>query len=1046
MPRDRRNTRCPGGETGGAARRIGGPPDVAGPVPAESRRGLDRRDFLKSAGFAIGAAFAAGCHRAPVDEAVPFLSQPEAVVPGKAVWYASACSACPAGCGTLVKTRDGRPIKLEGNPDHPLSRGGLCALGQASLLGLYDSLRLEAPLDDGDTTDWAGADREICAALERVAARGGRLRLLTGSLTGPTERAAAQRFLADWRARGADTAWVTYDGLSSSAIRQAHERTHGRGVLPRYRFDRADVVVSFGADFLGTWISPVEHTAGYRTPRPAGIDGSPTLPRPRRHVQLEARMSLTGTNADRRVPLAPGETGLAITHLAERVSRRAGTDLGFGELEAAPLDEALLDELADELWNARGASLVVSGSQDVEVQALVNLLNEMLGNVGETVDLERPSAQRTGDDRRLAELLDELRRGAVDAVVVSGVDPVAELPGGEDLAAALGRAELSVSLADHRTATAAACRFVCPEPHFLETWRDLEPVPGVAVVAQPTIRPLGDTRPLIESLAAWSATRSGTDDGSAEVPSAYRQIQDHWRAHVFPRRTGRKPYPSGDFQSFWDRAVHDGVARVDPLIGLEQGTADRPGSFRAEAVRPVATASRPALGRFDLVLYPEVGILDGRGAENPWLQELPDPVTKVTWGNVASLSPAAADELGVRDGDLVGLSLDGDLRTLELPVRVQPGQHDRVVAVALGYGRIGTARFSGVGPQWIEKRPTVDTGQPVGIDASPWLRLEGGALRYQRTGLAVHSTGRRRELATTQRYDRLEVPARLGRLVEHGDQPREAARTLGLAALLAGENDGQPTEDGAEHRATLWAEHRYDGHHWGMIVDLAACTGCSACVVSCQAENNVPVVGRDEVVREREMHWLRIDRYYTGSGERVSAIYQPMLCQHCDNAPCETVCPVLATVHSSEGLNQQIYNRCVGTRYCANNCPYKVRRFNWFDYPHEDRLQNMVLNPDVVVRSRGVMEKCSLCVQRIQEQKIEAKTAAKPLEDGAIRTACEQSCPARAITFGDLGDPESRVARLAHDRRAYRVLEELNVKPSVAYLADVRNREEDHRV
>lgn len=1028
-------------------------------APKGSADGLDRRDFLKSVGFAVGASLAAGCRRPPAEEAVPFLEQPEETVPGKAVWYASACSACPAGCGTLVKTRDGRPIKLEGNPDHPLSRGGLCALGQASVLGLYDTLRLRAPLRgpfrgrvrDAEKTDWPTADAEIAGRLRQIAERGGRVRLLTGTVTGPAERAAIEGFLGRLADAGADAAHVAYDALSSSAIREAHERTHGAAVLPRYRFDRAEVIVSFDADFLGTWISPVEHTAGYRERRVPGSSGEEAghgaEPALSRHVQIESRMSLTGTNADRRIPVAPGDLGPAMSHLAARVAERAGVDLGLDVPdEPPPVDEGLLESLTDDLWRARGRALVVSGSQDPDVHVLVNAVNHLLGAEGSTLDLERPSNQRRGDDRKLAALLAELRRGEVDALLIREVDPVAELPDGAALAEALEATELTVALAGHRTETAAACRWVCPEPHFLEAWRDAEPVAGIAVLAQPTLRPLGDTRPMLESLPAWSGATSAS---GGRAPSAYRQIRDHWRTHVFPRRKSKKPYPSGDFQAFWDRAVHDGVAELT----VDAAPAARALRFRAERVGPIRRRQTAAPGRFELVLHPEIGILDGRGAENPWLQELPDPVTKATWGNVASLSPRAARDLSIEQGDVVRLALEGVRETLELPALIQPGQDDRTVAVALGHGRAGTARFAGVGPRWIEKRPTTAEGEPVGVNLSPWLEVTAGALRYERRGLTVHATGRRRPPATTQRYDRLEVPEELAGRLGSTETRRTVARETTLAALLhEAEHDGRETH--GEGHPTLWAEHRYDGHHWGLMIDLSACTGCSACVVSCQAENNVPVVGRDEVLRQREMHWLRIDRYYTGEGDEIAALHQPMLCQHCDNAPCETVCPVLATVHSSEGLNQQVYNRCVGTRYCANNCPYKVRRFNWFDYPREDRLQNLVLNPDVVVRTRGVMEKCSLCVQRIQEQKLAAKSAGRPLADGAIETACEQSCPARAITFGDLSDPESRVSKRAADRRAYRALDELNVRPSVGYLAKVRNPEtpqdrnpdqEDHR-
>ena len=416
---------------------------------------------------------------------------------------------------------------------------------------------------------------------------------------------------------------------------------------------------------------------------------------------------------------------------------------------------------------------------------------------------------------------------------------------------------------------------------------------------------------------------------------------------------------------------------------------------------------------FTLVLYPSIAMIEGRQAYNPWLHELPDPITKITWDNYASISPATATSLGVSDGDVVRVE------NIELPVLVQPGQHDRVIAVALGYGRKASERFAALGPRWLDHRPTVNEKGRVGENASPLLAFHDGLLRYERADVKIARTGRRVDLALTQTHHTLSVDGVVRPIVQET-------------------TPGEPAEP-PERREELWPEdHAYKGHRWGMAVDLNACTGCSACVVACQVENNTPVVGKDEVRRRREMHWIRIDRYYSGPPDNVEVAHQPMMCQQCDHAPCETVCPTLATVHSDEGLNQQVYNRCVGTRYCANNCPYKTRRFNWFNYPREDRLANLVLNPDVTVRTRGIMEKCTFCVQRIQEAKIEAKVLGAPVKDGDIRTACEQACPAGAIVFGDLNDPNSHVARLARDARQYRVLEDLNVGPAVHYLKIVR--------
>jgi molybdopterin-containing oxidoreductase family iron-sulfur binding subunit len=1041
--------------------------------PAEA--GLSRRDFLRAAGFVIAGTTLAGCQRAPVQPALPLLVQPEEAVPGRASYYASTCGGCSAGCGLLAKVRDGRPIKLEGNPDHPLSRGGLCAVGQASLLGLYDSLRLQQPLRDGQPITWEEVDQGVRAGLDAARGQGG-VRVLSGSLNGPTARRQLQLFLR-FLGQFADARHVIYDPLSSSAILEAHRQTHGVRVLPRYLFEQAEVVVSFDADFLGTWIAPVEFAAGYQAGRT--LAGSP--PRCSFHVQFESRLSLTGSKADERVRIAPGELGLVMTHLAQRLAGlriRASVNEAqvlvmthlarrLAGAEAAPVADGLLDRLAERLWQKRGRSLVVCGSQDVAEQVLCNLLNHLLGNYGATLEVARPSYQRQGEDAALEVLLGELRAGRVAALFLLGCNPAYDLPGGSDWESLLQRVALVVCCAERLDETARlltlpsppggegrarGARFVCPLPHYLACWDDAEPVAGVVSLAQPTLRPLGDTRPLLESLAAWSGAPQ----------SAYQMLRTTWETEVFPRyRTalaaaaastiGNVGPPAGDgpllassalvagnmlrggtFRDFWDHTLHEGFARVAPReVRLHE--------FNFGTVQAVLHARRPAEGTFALVLYPTVGMLDGRHAYNPWLQELPDPISKVTWDNYACLAPATASRLGLHDGDVVRLEAPGPgvSGALELPVLVQPGQHDGVVAVALGYGSAISARFADIRPHWLQAQPTVGSDGLVGVNAAPLLRWEGGTLRFTRDGVRVTPLGRRQPLASTQDHNTITVPLQLA---QPGHVRLPIVQETTVAALTAAVNHSRQEPE----QADLWPEdHPTPGHRWGMVIDLAACTGCSACVVACQVENNIPVVGKDEVRRHREMHWLRIDRYYSGETGDVDVIHQPMLCQHCGNAPCETVCPVLATVHSSEGLNQQVYNRCVGTRYCANNCPYKVRRFNWFDYARDDTLQNLVLNPDVTVRSRGVMEKCSFCVQRIQEARIEARRQGLPIEDGAIQPACQQSCPTGAIVFGDLNQRQSQAAQLAGNGRGFQVLAELNVRPSITYLKGVRNRPQE---
>ncbi|MBI3933440.1 MAG: 4Fe-4S dicluster domain-containing protein [Acidobacteria bacterium] len=981
--------------------------------PEEFPGGWSRRGFLRAAGFALAGAVLTGCNRAPVQKAIPLLVQPEFLTPGQAVYYASTCGGCAAGCGILIKNRDGRPIKLEGNRQHPLSRGGLCAVGQASVLGLYDSLRLQDPLKepviDGKAASWQDVDTAVMARLRDLARSDRSVCFLSDTNTSPTRRAVIGKFLRAFP----NSRHVVFDPLSSSAILDAHEQTHGARVLPQFRFDRADVVIGLAADFLGTWISPVEFAAGYASRRTLESES----PRLSYHAQLESHMSVTGSKADLRRALPPSEIGLVLNQLAQRIKRAAGSTRNWAGAAESSVPASELDELAARLWESRERSLVVCGVQDVPAQIVCNYVNHLLGSYGNTLDIEHPSLQRQGNDRELQALLQDLRDGKVAALLVDGVDPVAELPEGEQLAEWLEQVPLKVSFQGHLDETSRLAQYVCPDNHYLESWSDAEPVSGVVSLAQPAIAPLGNRRSLLETLSIWAG----------EPKAAYNLLRDNWRQNIFPRQRAQ-----ASFDTFWELALHDGYAVVDT-----QGT--RPNQFNLSAVRPVAPAASHDSNALELVLYPKVGMLSGAHAGNPWLQELPDPISKVTWDNYACISPATAARLGISDGDVISIKTSGENyagKELELPALIQPGQHDRVIAIALGYGRRESERFAKVGPEWLEGRPTVGQDGRVGKNAAPLLELRDGVIRYTGSAAVVTKTGQQHPLASIQDYYSLSVPAKLAL---PGWEPRPIVQETTWSELQKNPRAGSAGIEPAHE--DLWPrDHPTPGHRWAMVIDLAACTGCSACVIGCQAENNVPVVGQDEVRRRRAMHWMRIDRYYSETSAGVEVAHQPMLCQHCEHAPCETVCPVLATVHSEEGLNQQIYNRCIGTRYCSNNCPYKVRRFNWFDYPRQDPFANLVLNPDVTVRSRGIMEKCTFCVQRIQDGKAEAKRKGVALQDGDIQTACQQSCPTQAIVFGDINDPGSRVSQLAKSGRHYRVLEEINVRPSIGYLRLVRNR------
>jgi len=954
--------------------------------PSVPVSGMSRRTFIELIGFSAATLTAAGC-RASEEKVIPYLKQPVETTPGVATWYASTCAGCSAACGVLVKTRDGRPIKVEGNGEHPLTGGGLCAVAHAMVYELYDSARLNGPIAAGKPTDWRSVDAAITSALDGVRGRGGQVRILTPTIVGPTSREVIERFLS----RFTDGRHIVYEPVSTSAIMRAQALSYGIGAMPRYRFADARMVVGFGADFLGSWISPVEYTRGYASIRDLR-NGRRDLPR---HIQFESRMSLTGANADERYTVSPTaqiDTMLLLARLvAVGSGLRSAVPASLSSFEPSTLPAHLrraVESTATELLSHRGESLVVGDSNDVDMQYILAFVNSLLGNYGRTIDPGEPSFRNMGDDAAMEELVDAMGRGEVGALIVLGSNPVYDYFASAEFRNGMKNVPLTISLSSTLDETSSLCDYVCPGHHFLESWGDAEPVRGVYSLAQPTIMPLFDTRDPQESLMRWNG----------ESGSFYDVLRESWRHRLFPLQ-GK----DGEFDTFWDASLRDGVF-LSPNRPEQVSEFDTTGlDVAVERLK-----GRPAGGggKLTLLLYPSVAIGNGAHGNNPWLHELPDPVTKVTWDNYASVSPRYAALHGLTEGRMVRLK--GDRGTIELPLHIQPGIDDGCVAVALGYGRTAAGR----------------AGDGVGANAYPFVRFAAGTFRYDESQVDLTATERTVELAKTQIHDSAEGKPILNELTPG----------MFLEKLREGEHEKEPE--------SIWNDYRYTEHKWGMSIDLNACTGCSACVVSCQAENNVPVVGRDEVRRRRDMSWIRIDRYYGGSDDLPTTNFEPVMCGQCDNAACESVCPVLATVHSSEGLNMQVYNRCVGTRYCANNCAYKVRRFNWFDYPHSDPIANLALNPDVTVRSRGVMEKCSFCVQRIEEVRIRARNGSRQIVDGEIMPACQQSCPARAIVFGDLTDPNSAVSRLKRESRNFVLLEELNLRPAVSYLSKVRNREE----
>ncbi|MDW3650364.1 MAG: TAT-variant-translocated molybdopterin oxidoreductase [Bacteroidia bacterium] len=973
----------------------------------------NRRDFMKMLGFGITAATLSACVEGPVKKAIPYVEKPQDIIPGVANWYSSTT---PGGIPVMVKTREGRPIKLEGNPDSRLTNGGLDAIGQATVLSLYDQARAKAPKSGGSLTDWGAIDTDMAKAMADIKANGGKVRVLSGTILSPSTKALFGEFLGEFE----DGQHVTYDALSASALAKAHESGFGTRAIPSYQFDKAKVIASFACDFLGTWVSPVEFSSQYTKGRnPDGAWMS-------RHFQVESLLSLTGANADMRATIQPSNMGKALTSLYNKVARKTGK----GELPGGSsfnVGGNLLDKIADELAAARGESLVVCGSNDANHQMLVAGINEMLGNYGSTLDIANPSHMKQGDDEAMAALVQEIKGGGVDAVFIYNCNPVYDHAMGADLAAALKNVAVSVSFSNTDDETSKACKYHTPDHHYLESWGDAQQTATNFSLVQPTIHPIFDTRQAQDSVLKWM----GSDQ------DFYGYMRGQWEGLII-----------SPLEEDWDETLRKGLYSMPASTEVAV--------FNAEGIPAAASAAQSGGGsedQFELITYAKVGIGDGTYANNPWLQEMPDPISRVTWDDYVTIPFAYAEANGIKHGDKISISGAG-AEDITLPAYVQTGQAAGTIGIALGYGRDGEAAG----------KVAAKVG---GVNA---YTLNNGAK------VSISKTGGKYPLALAQEHDYTYDKSLVGVMKSFGmeedaDRTEEIIKETVLPLYKSApdaENDYRESQskykDKKKHLLSLWESHFDDPAtmrriHWAMAIDLNKCTGCGACVVSCQAENNVPVVGKQEVMDRRAMHWMRIDRYYSGNPENPDTVFQPMMCQHCDNAPCETVCPVLATIHSDEGLNQMAYNRCVGTRYCANNCPYKVRRFNWFNYtngeqftdinPAHNDLGRLVLNPDVTVRFRGVMEKCSFCVQRLQEAKLRAKvnqgsSLVKPEPNFRGYTACQQSCPTGAIVFGDRNDPESEISKLwsEDNERKYLALEEVKTLSSVAYLTKVRNRTE----
>ena len=991
-----------------------------------------RRDFLKYMGFSTAAASLAACE-GPVKKSIPYVVQPEQIRPGIANYYATTIADGYDFASILVKTREGRPIKIENNTDAKIG-GSANARVHASVLSLYDSLRIQGPKTNGEYIPWEQLDADVVAKLNATRTNNKDIVLLTQTFSSPSTRALVEEFSAKFPT----TKHLQYDAISEDAALNAFQSKYGTRALPDYDFSRAELIVSFGADFLGDWQGG-GYDSGYAKGR------VPHHGKMSHHIQFESNMSLTGANADRRIALTPSEQKKA---LAKFYAYLSGTSV-----DADLNDEinAICKSVAVQASRAGSKAVVVSGIQDENAQKLILEINEMLSSAA--FDAKAPRLTRQGNTEAVSALIDDMKSGKVGVLIMYGVNPLYTLPNANDFSEGLKNVDVSVTFSMKEDETSTVTKYIAAAPHYLESWGDAEIKKGHYSLMQPTIRPLFHTRQFQDALLQWMGSDVNYHD----------YIKKTWEATIL----GETP---------WNKALHDGVfagvamsdetgsqetdsevdgGSVDETTGEEE---NEPTVTTTSMLRTLAASSSNGM---ELTLYPKIGMGDGQQANNPWLQEFPDPITRASWDNYITISQADAARLklknwnvsnGALNGSYVNVTVNG-VTLNRVPVLIQPGQAMGTVGLSFGYGRtLGLKSEMQTGANAYKLYHDFNTVQEVTLEKVP----------------GTH------EFACVQLHNTL-----MGRGDIIKETTLEIFNTKDVAHwnVMPHVSKDHQIIPATSPDADLWDSFdRSVGHHFNMSIDLNACTGCGACVIACHAENNVPVVGKAEVRKSRDMHWLRIDRYYSSEAtfeednekkENISGVgssvrefgemeaasanpqvaFQPVMCQHCNHAPCETVCPVAATSHGRQGQNHMAYNRCVGTRYCANNCPYKVRRFNWFlysdndefDFYMNDDLGKMVINPDVTVRSRGVMEKCSMCIQRTQKAILDAKREGREVKDEEFQTACSAACASGAIVFGDINDKDSEVSTLKESDRMYHLLESVGTKPNVFYHVKVRN-------
>jgi MoCo/4Fe-4S cofactor protein with predicted Tat translocation signal len=949
--------------------------------PKAAKQGLNRREVLKLMAASAALSGLTACTKLPTEKIVPYVRAPEEIIPGKPLFYATSMVDRGVAIGLLVESHMGRPTKVEGNPDHPGSLGASNIFCQASLLTLWDPDRSQVVLHEGRISDWLAflaMAADLRGNLEST--KGAGLRILTETTSSPTF-AAQMRSLLE---RFPNAKWYTHEPCGNYAEHQGARLAFGRNVNSVFRFDRAAVVVSLDCDFLNDGAASVRYTRDFANWR--GIE-TPRAQMNRLYV-VESTPSITGAMADHRLPIRCGEI--------EIFARTLGAALGLPLRSASSaVPDQWLKALVRDLQSHRESSLIVAGaSQAPAVHALAHAMNATVGNAGQTV-VYTDAIELSPENDSLQELVKEIEAGQVSTLFILGSNPVFTAPADLQFAQQLLKVPLRIHCGLYDDETAELCHWHVPQAHFLESWSDARAYDGTVGIVQPLIAPLYHGRSLHELPALLTG-----DVGKSD----HDLVRDHWKS--------QRSQPSAEqFENFWDKTLHDGVMAatalppLSPKLDLDYSKLPDPPALNQQAI--------------EVVFRPDPTIGDGRWANNAWLQELPKPLTKITWDNVVALSPATAWRLGLTTGDVANLNIGG--WRASGPVLALPGQADNSATITLGYGR---RRAGHVG---------------TGIGLNGYLLRTSSAPAIA-SGLQIEKTGKTYLMAATQTHHPIE---RNNQQVEEESENAFARDLVRIATLEEFRKNPQFAKESEEEVATglsLYQPFRYKGYAWGMSIDLSRCTGCEACVIACYAENNIAVVGKYEVMAGRDMQWIRVDNYFRGSLENPETYFQPVPCMHCEQAPCELVCPVGATLHSSEGLNEMVYNRCVGTRYCSNNCPYKVRRFNFKLYSDWVTPSLYGLrNPDVTVRSRGVMEKCTYCVQRINEAKINAEKENRLVRDGEIQTACQQACPAQAIIFGNINDSNSRVSKLKHQTRDYSLLAELNTRPRTTYLAKLRN-------